>query len=54
VQGVHEWVGEEPSGVPEPGSDRHDAYLDSVARLRAFGPVRVHFAHDPEVWVRPV
>ncbi|HSJ50062.1 MAG TPA: MBL fold metallo-hydrolase [Actinomycetota bacterium] len=53
VQGVREWAGEEPSGVPEPGSDLREAYLDSTARLRALGPARVHFAHDPQVWIRP-
>jgi N-acyl homoserine lactone hydrolase len=53
VQGVREWVGEEPSGVPEPGSALREAYLDSAERLRALGPAQVHFAHDPEVWIRP-
>ncbi|HEX6331077.1 MAG TPA: MBL fold metallo-hydrolase [Actinomycetota bacterium] len=53
VQGVREWMGEAPSGVPEPGSDLRQVYLDSAARLHALDPVRVHFAHDPEVWIRP-
>lgn len=28
------------------------AYVESARRLRSIGPVRVHFAHDPEVWQR--
>ena len=28
------------------------AYPNSVERLRSFDPVRVHFAHDPDVWER--
>jgi hypothetical protein len=25
-------------------------YPSSVERLRSFDPVRLHFAHDPDVW----
>jgi len=40
------------SGVPPEGDDGREAYLASVARLRALEPVRVHFVHDPAVWDR--
>jgi N-acyl homoserine lactone hydrolase len=54
---VAEWEGvadEARSGEPPAGDDRHDAYVASVARLRAIDPVRVHFVHDPAVWERRV
>lgn len=53
VQSRLEWEGAtEPSasgasGATDPG------YASSVERLRALGPVRVHFAHDVLVWERP-
>jgi N-acyl homoserine lactone hydrolase len=36
----------------EPTAADPDAYVRSVRRLSALDPVRVHFAHDPAVWVR--
>jgi glyoxylase-like metal-dependent hydrolase (beta-lactamase superfamily II) len=50
-----EWLGSTDateSGVPPPDDESRDAYLASVARLRALDPVRVHFVHDPEVWTK--
>jgi glyoxylase-like metal-dependent hydrolase (beta-lactamase superfamily II) len=35
------------AGAPDPA-----AYERSVARLRSFDPVRVHFAHDAAIWHR--
>jgi N-acyl homoserine lactone hydrolase len=55
VQTLAEWQGstdEAESGEPRPGDDRRDAYISSVARLRALDPVQVHFVHDPAVWTR--
>jgi N-acyl homoserine lactone hydrolase len=55
VQSLAEWRGstdETETGEPRPGEDRRDAYVASVARLRALDPVRVHFVHDPAVWSR--
>jgi N-acyl homoserine lactone hydrolase len=52
VQSRLEWEGATDavsSGAP---GARDPAYADSVARLRALDPVRVHFAHDPAVWTR--
>ena len=37
---------------PAPRPRRDPGYPSSVERLRAFDPVRVHFAHDPAVWER--
>jgi glyoxylase-like metal-dependent hydrolase (beta-lactamase superfamily II) len=51
LQSREEWEGAtEPSRSGAPG--RHPGYADSVERLRALDPVRVHFAHDPSVWER--
>jgi glyoxylase-like metal-dependent hydrolase (beta-lactamase superfamily II) len=50
-----EWLGSaDPleSGVPKPEDESRQAYEDSVGRLRALDPVRVHFVHDPEIWTR--
>ncbi|HEX6131900.1 MAG TPA: MBL fold metallo-hydrolase [Actinomycetota bacterium] len=50
---VEEWrgaTGEDVSG--EPSAWDRDAYARSVERLRALDPVRVHLAHDREVWTR--
>lgn len=52
LQSRLEWSGAtEPSasgasGATDPG------YQGSVERLRALDPIRVHFAHDSDVWVR--
>ena len=48
-----EWLGiadEATSG--EPSAADPEAYARSVGLLRALDPVRVHFAHDPEIWER--
>lgn len=48
-----EWEGaanEAVSGLA--GSWDERAYADSVERLRALDPDRVHFVHDPAVWRR--
>jgi hypothetical protein len=37
--------------IEEALADR-EAYAASVRRLRALEPVRVHVAHDPDVWER--
>ena len=51
LQSRAEWEGAtEPSRSGAPGRD--PGYADSVERLRALDPVRVHFAHDPSVWER--
>jgi N-acyl homoserine lactone hydrolase len=53
VRSRSEWegaTGEAFSGqpnAPDPG-----AYARSVDQLRSLHPVRVHFAHDPAIWVR--
>lgn len=54
LQSRAEWEGAtEPSASGEPAQpDRREIYTASVRRLRALDPVRVHFAHDPEVWER--
>jgi glyoxylase-like metal-dependent hydrolase (beta-lactamase superfamily II) len=57
VQSLAEWEGstdESETGVPKPDDDRREAYVASVARLRALEPVRVHFVHDPAVWTRGI
>jgi N-acyl homoserine lactone hydrolase len=52
LQSRREWEGStDPRASGAPGPDPA-AYATSVARLRALNPVRVHFAHDPEVWTR--
>ena len=51
LQSRDEWEGAtEPSRSGAPGRD--PGYADSVERLRALDPVRVHFAHDASVWER--
>jgi hypothetical protein len=53
VQSQAEWDGGTDeavsglAGAPDPA-----AYERSVARLRSFDPVRVHFAHDAAIWHR--
>jgi glyoxylase-like metal-dependent hydrolase (beta-lactamase superfamily II) len=52
LQSIDEWNGATEasrsgaSGATDPG------YADSVMRLRALDPVRVHFAHDSAIWER--
>ena len=51
LQSRAEWEGaSEPSVSGAPGRD--PAYADSIERLKALDPVRVHFAHDPAFWER--
>lgn len=53
VQSRREWEGAtEPSASGRPSAPDPDAYARSVERLRALEPVRVHFAHDPQIWER--
>jgi glyoxylase-like metal-dependent hydrolase (beta-lactamase superfamily II) len=53
VRSRAEWegaTGEEDSGLPT--APDPSAYADSVERLRALDPARVHFAHDAAIWER--
>jgi len=51
LQSRAEWDGATERSVSgAPGRD--PGYADSVERLRALDPVRVHFAHDASVWER--
>lgn len=53
VQSRDEWQGAESTQASgQPSAPDPDAYARSVDRLRALDPVRVHFAHDPEIWQR--
>jgi N-acyl homoserine lactone hydrolase len=52
LQSRDEWEGAtEPSRSGAPAA-KDPRYADSVARLHALDPVRVHFAHDDRVWTR--
>ena len=50
VQSRAEWEG--ATGHPASGASAatDPGYASSVERLRSFEPIRVHFAHDPDVW----
>jgi glyoxylase-like metal-dependent hydrolase (beta-lactamase superfamily II) len=52
LQSRREWEGATEPSVSGASTARFPEYPSSVERLRAFDPVRVHFAHDPEVWER--
>ena len=52
VQSRLEWEGATEPSASGASAAKHPAYPDSVERLRSLEPVRVHFAHDPEVWER--
>jgi glyoxylase-like metal-dependent hydrolase (beta-lactamase superfamily II) len=53
VQSRAEWEGAtDRTSSGEPGAPDREAYVRSVERLRSLDPVRVHFAHDPAVWMR--
>jgi N-acyl homoserine lactone hydrolase len=53
VQSRREWEGAaEPSASGRSTAPDPEAYERSIERLRALEPVRVHFAHDAEIWVR--
>jgi N-acyl homoserine lactone hydrolase len=51
VQSRAEWEGASDTATSgEPSAPDRDAYVRSVLRLRALEPIRVHFAHDPQIW----
>lgn len=51
VQSRAEWEGaSDEAASGEPNAPDRDAYVRSVLRLRALEPMRVHFAHDPQIW----
>jgi hypothetical protein len=53
VRSRAEWEGstaKTDSGRPDAADG--EIYDTSVARLRSFGPSRVHFAHDDAIWAR--
>jgi N-acyl homoserine lactone hydrolase len=52
VQSRPEWDGATEPPASGASGATHPGYRGSVERLRALDPIRVHFAHDPEVWVR--
>lgn len=53
VRSRAEWEGSTSSAdVGRPDGPEGEVYDASIARLRALGPVRVHFAHDALVWER--
>jgi N-acyl homoserine lactone hydrolase len=52
VQSRAEWEGATDPSSSGASVASDPRYRDSVARLRSFDPVRVHFAHDPAVWAR--
>lgn len=52
VQSRREWEGATDPVASGASSAKDPAYARSVERLRALDPVRVHFAHDAEVWTR--
>lgn len=47
-----EWEGDTSPSVSGGPGKYPDAYAASVARLHGLDPVRVYFAHHPEVWSR--
>jgi glyoxylase-like metal-dependent hydrolase (beta-lactamase superfamily II) len=53
VYSAGEWTGEPNAREGRSRAPDVDAYDDSVARLKALDPVRVHFAHDRAIWDRP-
>jgi glyoxylase-like metal-dependent hydrolase (beta-lactamase superfamily II) len=52
LQSRDEWEGATEPSRSGASAAKDDRYADSVERLRAFDPVRVHFAHDDRVWER--
>lgn len=52
VRSRREWDGSAKATESGAPGKLPDAYAASIERLRAIDPVRVHFAHDPEVWSR--
>ena len=54
LQSRGEWEGATSAAESGESTARDGRYTDSVGRLRALDPVRVHFAHDDRVWQRRV
>jgi N-acyl homoserine lactone hydrolase len=52
VQSRAEWTGSTEPWASGASAARDARYAASVEHLRSFDPVRVHFAHDPDVWTR--
>jgi glyoxylase-like metal-dependent hydrolase (beta-lactamase superfamily II) len=52
LQSRAEWEDATEPSVSGASAARDPAYADSIERLRALDPVRVHFAHDPSFWER--
>jgi hypothetical protein len=52
VQSRAEWEGATEPSKSGASAATDPGYPSSVERLRSFDPVRVHFAHDPDVWER--
>ena len=52
VQSRAEWEGATEPSASGASSAKDPRYGESVARLRALAPIRVHFAHDGSVWER--
>ena len=52
VQSRAEWEGATEPSASGAGEAPDLRYPSSVERLRALGPVRVHFAHDAAIWSR--
>jgi len=52
IQSRLEWEGATDHAASGAWDAKDPAYAVSVERLRSLDPVRVHFAHDPSVWLR--
>ena len=52
VQSRAEWEGATEPSASGASAAADPGYPGSVERLRSFDPIRVHFAHDPDVWER--
>jgi N-acyl homoserine lactone hydrolase len=53
IQSRAEWDGgTDPSVSGAPSAPSPDDYAASVDRLRSLDPIRIHFAHDAEIWER--
>jgi N-acyl homoserine lactone hydrolase len=53
IQSRAEWEGGTDASVSgAPTAPLREDYAASVQRLRSLDPIRVHFAHDAEIWQR--
>jgi hypothetical protein len=52
VQSRLEWESATEPSASGASAARDPAYPGSVDRLRALDPIRMHFAHDPNIWER--